>query len=164
MPNARYFSTTTEDKQSALDDAWDASPDGDLTLRAQLRKFEKSARLLISDGPLQSSSSNGHSASSMLPGDGAPTPVEDARLWRELINLFDSCLLWLKTGKFFDNEPAESAFVYYTREMDLVTDALPIDTPNDIQVDAKMRDLLIKPTEYRGDYSGSLVANGMQFT
>lgn len=164
MPNARYFSTTTEDKQSALDDAWEAAPDGDLTLRAELRKFERAARLLISDGPLQSSSSNGHSGSWMPPGDGAPAPVEDARVWRELINLYDSALLWLLTGRFFDIDSADTSFVYYTREMVLTTDVLPIASPTDIQIDAKMRDLLVKPTEYRGDYSGSLVANGMQFT
>lgn len=164
MPNGRYFSPTTEDKQSALDDAWDAAPDADQTLRGQLRIFEKSARGFIADGPILSSSSNGHSATSMNPGDGAPAPVEDARLWRELINLFDEALLWLKTGQTFCGSDPASSFTYYTRDMVLVKDVLPIASPTDTQVDARMRDLLIKVTEVRGDYSGLWTNSGMQFT
>lgn len=164
MPNARYFSTSAEDRQAALDDAWESAPDGDLALRAQLRIFEKNARLLISDGPLLSSSSNGHSSSSMLPGDGAPAPVEDARIWRELISLHDQALLWLKTGSLFTGDAPETSFKYYTRDFTLTTDALPIVSPTDIQIDAKMRDWLVPVTETRGDYSGCRVANGMQFT
>ena len=168
MASNRLYSISSADKQAALDDAWDAAADSDGGLRDSLRNFEKIARsnlgINAADGPILSSSSNGHSSTSINPSEGAPAPVEMTRLWRELIQLHDQAKLWLRTGIIYQNDDPETSFVYYDRAGTLTTDALPIANPTDIQIDAKMRDWLVDITESRGDYSMlGLTGGGMQF-
>lgn len=146
MSGQRFFSINSEDKQSALEDAWDAAPDGDGTLRGQLRIFEKSAKQVIQGGGVvQSSSSNSHSSSDFAPGAGAPAAIEYARVWRELINLFDSSKAWLQ------NPP-----------LNLVPAPIPIPNPTDEDIYAKMNDWLIPITERQSDYS-NLKLTGVQY-
>lgn len=138
----RFFSLTTEDKQSALEDAWDVTPD-DGSLRHALREFEKSSRASGAGGTvLQQSASNGHMAAAFAPGLGAPAPVEYARVWRELINLFDEVTAWLKSPVVDDGGTVPDA----------------IEAPTDEQVYNQMRGAndygpqLRKVTEARSDY------------
>ena len=71
-----------------LDDAWDAAPEGALTLRAQLRANERTAGLIVSGGSLSSVSKNNASQSYAF-GSGGITATEIANVWRELIDLYD---------------------------------------------------------------------------
>ena len=168
MASTRLYSISSADRQAALDDAWEDAADNDGALRASLRNFEKTSRLNIgikgADGPVLSSSSNGHSSTSMNPSEGAPAPIEMARLWRELIQLHDQAKLWLQTGIIYQNDTPETSFVYYTREGVLTTDVIPTASPTDIQIDAKMRDWLVDITESRGDYSLLGLAGSPIFT
>ena len=157
MASGRLYSISSADKQAALDDAWDAAADNDGALRDSLRNFEKKARLNVgigsADGPILSSSSNGHSSTSMNPSEGAPAPIEMARLWRELIQLHDQARLWLKTGIIYDRDTPETSFTYYDRAFTLKTVTVPINAPTDEEIDAKMRDWLVQISESRPDYS-----------
>lgn len=80
---------TTNDRRRMLEDAWDAAPDGALTLREQLRANERAAGLVVSGGSLSSISKN-QSSHSYAFGSGNITATEVANVWRELIDLFDS--------------------------------------------------------------------------
>lgn len=71
-----------------LEDAWDAAPEGALTLREQLRAYELAAGLVISGGSLSSISKN-QSNHSYAFGSGNITAKEVANVWRELIDLYD---------------------------------------------------------------------------
>lgn len=71
-----------------LEDAWDAAPNGDATLRETLRSNERAAGLVVSGGSLSSISKN-QSSHSYAFGSGTISPVEVANTWRELIDLFD---------------------------------------------------------------------------
>jgi hypothetical protein len=71
-----------------LEDAWDAAPEGALTLREQLRTNERAAGLVVSGGSLSSVSKNASSHSYAF-GAGTITPLEIANAWRDLINLYD---------------------------------------------------------------------------
>ena len=71
-----------------LDDAWDAAPEGALTLREQLRTNERAAGLVVSGGSLSSVSKNNASQSYAF-GSGNITATEIANVWRELIDLYD---------------------------------------------------------------------------
>lgn len=87
----RFFSTTTADKRSALENAWEdaaANLNGDLRkqLRCKLREADGSTE---GGSVVQSSSSNGHSGSYFEPGTGAPAPVEIIRLWQDLVDRYD---------------------------------------------------------------------------
>lgn len=72
-----------------LEDAWDAAPNGALTLREQLRTNERAAGRSVSGGSLSSISKNQSSHSYAPGGSGNITPVEIANIWRELIDLYD---------------------------------------------------------------------------
>ena len=80
---------TTNDRRRMLEDAWDAAPEGALTLREQLRANERAAGLVVSGGSLSSISKN-QSSHSYAFGPGNITPVEVANTWRDLIDLFDT--------------------------------------------------------------------------
>ena len=71
-----------------LDDAWDAAPEGALTLREQLRTNERAAGLVVSGGSLSSVSKNNASQSYAF-GSGNITATEIANTWRDLIDLYD---------------------------------------------------------------------------
>lgn len=135
-----------------LEDAWDATPD-DGSLRHALRTLEQSARAQNPAGSvLQQSASNGHMAAAFAPGTGAPAPVEYARAWRELINLFDEVTTWLKNPVADDGGTVPDA----------------IAAPTDEQVYNQMRGAndcgpqLRKVTEARSDYRFMRVG-GSQF-
>lgn len=74
-----------------LEDAWDAAPDGALTLRVQLRDMERAAGLVVSGGSLASISKNSSSHSYAF-GMGNITAKEIANTYRELIDLYDGLL------------------------------------------------------------------------
>lgn len=74
-----------------LEDAWDAAPEGALTLREQLRAYERAAGSVVSGGSLASISKNTSSHSYAF-GNGNITATEVANTWRELIDLFDLLL------------------------------------------------------------------------
>lgn len=76
------------DLKRMLDDAWDDAPDGDYTLRDQLRANERAAGSLLAGGSLSSVSKNSASHSYAY-GNGTLTIAEIARGWRTLIDLYD---------------------------------------------------------------------------
>jgi hypothetical protein len=75
-----------------LDRAWDfalANNPDPLSLRAVLRQNEDDARSMVGGGGLMEVEGNGRRSKWSLPAPENITPVEQARLWRELIALFD---------------------------------------------------------------------------
>lgn len=81
---------TTSDLRRMLEDAWDAAPSGDETLRPQLRIFESNASAALAGGSPASVSKNSASIAFAF-GAGSLTPAAIARAWRHLIDLFDEC-------------------------------------------------------------------------
>ncbi len=79
---------TTADLRRLLDDAWDAAPLGDDTLRDTLRALEKTAGAAVAGGNPSSISKNSASVAYSF-GVGSFTPADVALVWRELIDLFD---------------------------------------------------------------------------
>lgn len=73
-----------------LEDAWDAAPEGALTLRESLRTLEKEIGELIRTGQITSVGKNSANQSYAF-GTGALTLPLIAESWRDLINLFDLC-------------------------------------------------------------------------
>lgn len=124
---------TTEDKQCALDDAYDRISPNNTDLRTELRAGEATARAIVGNGQiLKNSSSNGHSAEMFAGGDSSATPQEFAKMFRELINLFDSAKQWLIAPP--------------------CSNVTPIPVPTDLQVYDKMKEWLFPVTESHNDY------------
>lgn len=95
--NYRFFSITTADKRSAVENAWEDSQkenNGNLrqTLRCKLRDSQHESE---NGQVIQSSSSNNHSGSYSAPGEGAAAPAEYAKMWQDLIDLYDDSLKFI---------------------------------------------------------------------
>lgn len=80
-----------------LEDAWDAAPEGALTLRETLRTLEKEIGALIATGQIQSVGKNSANQSYAF-GTGALTLPQIAEGWRDLINLYDRSAAVLTTA------------------------------------------------------------------
>jgi hypothetical protein len=143
-----YQLATSEDKQSALDDAWESCAPLNLPLRQILRNNEKSSRATTPNGTsVKQAFSNGHSGMAHEPGTATLTPVAAQRLWRELIDLFDRGILYLNNPN-----PPVPTYCYVGRDYTRVTLTLPITNPTDAQVDGYMRDHLLPVSESQNDY------------
>ena len=161
----KFFALTTDDKRAALDDAWDVALATETALYAQRRLNEKSARTptLLSGNVIQSSSSNGHAATAFTPGAGAPTPIEFARLWRELMTMFERAAIWYTQPVGLDGY-VPTTFSYRARDtFALVTVNLPVAAPTDAQVDGLLRTWLVPVTEAQSDYNALRLGNGLAY-
>ena len=161
----RIFTITTEDRQAALDDAWEQKTPSAITLYAQLRAFEKSARTptLLSGVVIMSSGSNGHTGQAFSPGAGAPTPMDFARVWRELRNLCERAIVWLGQPVGLDNY-VPATYSYRQRDtFALITVNLPVTNPTDEQIDGLMRQWLVPITEAQSDYNALRLGNGVSY-
>jgi hypothetical protein len=86
-----------------LEDAWDAAPEGALTLRESLRTLEKEIGELIRTGQVQSVGKNSANQSYAF-GQTAHTLPEIAIGWRDLLNLYARCREVIIADSQADNE------------------------------------------------------------
>jgi hypothetical protein len=94
MIDAVSSTVSTPLKRAWLDDAYDAAVAASITLRAQLRAWESTARTAVSTGQIVASTSAGNSAGNRavafsIPNIDGLSPVTLVELVRELIDLND---------------------------------------------------------------------------
>lgn len=98
-------------KRAWVDDAYDAAVAAGITLRAQLRGWESTARSAVSTGQVVASTSSGNSVSNRavafsLPNVDGLSPVTLVELIRELIDLNDRVVEDLELTDNTDNRSA----------------------------------------------------------
>lgn len=158
---APFLEANTADKQAALDCAWELAPEGANTLVAQLRILEGQSRAFTTAGALKTQSSNGHFSTAFDPGTGALPAISQARMWRDLIDLYGQCAIWILNpsadwwgwnGSGGGCVPTQ--FTYVQRDTyQTITVPLPQAAPTDEMVDGLMRDALVPVTERQSNYS-----------
>lgn len=155
----RFFSTTTADKVYALDTAWAYSKANEKPLPASFRALESDARSFVAAGALKASATNGHSSMAFDPGTGAPAPVEDARMWRDLLDLYQRAILWILNPSMGLDGTIPTSFDYIARDDSAtpyatITVALPMASlVDDTTVDGLMRNWLVPITEIQNEYT-----------
>lgn len=160
MPVAPFLGATTDDKNLALDNAWDAALEGANTLPAAMRLLRSTADAFSSAGALKTQSSNGHLSTAFDPGLGALPAIVQVRVWTELLALYQECILWIMNpspdwwGWDGSGGCVPTSFTYVARDTyQVVTVSLPQAAPNDDMVDGLMRNALVPVTERQSDYS-----------
>lgn len=88
---------SVETLRSFLDQAWEVSQAAapPITLRAQLRTYERNVSTFFAGGTIGSVSKNSTSQTYRGPGLGSYTVVQIANAWRTLLNLFDATKNWI---------------------------------------------------------------------
>ena len=149
---------TTSHKRASLEDAWDnakaATPPN---LRAELRRQEKAARLLVSGGSLAMVEANGRRSQFADYGAGQVTAQELVDGWRELIDQYDRSKNFLNFCATYGLDPADTEL--QDSPISLPPAVQNPTPPTDATIFAWMMDHLIPITEARSDYSSLRIAN-----
>lgn len=189
MANAqRFFSTTTADKRSALESAWeDAQANQNGNLRKQLRCYLRESGGESSGGQvIQSSSSNNHSGTYADPGTGAPAPAEIPRMWQDLVDRYDRAKQFITFCDAYGLDAFEQKFCQQDlSDLTPVKPAVIVDTKgrwarlcsqfsiapatvvsaaiSDSAIFIWMMDNLVAITEARSDYGNLRLTGGLQY-
>lgn len=77
--------------------AWEATPEAEGSLRAQIVVMELAANALVNSGTITASSTSGRSTSLAQSRQGEKTLLETADAWTQLRDLFDSTVKYQNT-------------------------------------------------------------------